>query len=153
MRATLICWLLLASLLANVGARSPVLPKFDVDIITSLDSEDAKVDPKLVRTLLDNNFESGTLSPWYDESPGYVNWRVENLASPSEANSTAPKPATGSQYVRATRNADLASGLAILRSPTFTASPGKVDLIVLKINNFNSKTEFFLISFSKPWGR
>ncbi|KZS19005.1 Seizure 6-like protein [Daphnia magna] len=124
MRATLICWLLLASLLANVGARSPVLPKFDVDIITSLDSEDAKVDPKLVRTLLDNNFESGTLSPWYDESPGYVNWRVENLASPSEANSTAPKPATGSQYVRATRNADLASGLAILRSPTFTASPG-----------------------------
>ncbi|KAI9562416.1 hypothetical protein GHT06_013386 [Daphnia sinensis] len=124
MQATLMCWLLLASLLANVGARSPVLPKLEVDIKTSLGSEDAKVDPKLVRTLLDNNFESGTLNPWYDESPGYVNWRVENLASPSEANSTAPKPTTGTQYVRATRNADLASGLAVLRSPTFTASPG-----------------------------
>ncbi|KAI9550977.1 hypothetical protein GHT06_005450 [Daphnia sinensis] len=125
MQATLMCWLLLAnSLLANVGARSPVLPKLEVDIKPSLGSEDAKVDPKLVRTLLDNNFESGTLNPWYDESPGYVNWRVENLAAPSEANSTAPKPTTGTQYVRATRNADLASGLAVLRSPTFTASPG-----------------------------
>ncbi|XP_057367019.1 deleted in malignant brain tumors 1 protein-like [Daphnia carinata] len=114
MRATLIYSLLLTSLLAIGGARSPIV----------LDSEGTEVDPKLVRTLLDNNFESGTLNPWYDESPGYVNWRVENLASPSEANSTAPKPDTGTKYVRAARNADLASGLAVLRSPIFTASAG-----------------------------
>lgn len=127
MRATLICWLLLTSLLAFVRTTSPVLLQLKGEIKSSLDDKDADVDPKLVRALLDNNFESGSLNPWYDESPGYVNWRVENFSTPSERNSTAPQPITGTQYVRATRNVDLASGLAVLRSPTFTASPGKFD--------------------------
>lgn len=114
-------------LLSNAAARSPVLS-------TKLKNEIEKtrlglnnviiIDPKLARTLLDNDFEGGSTNPWYDESPAYVNWRVENFASPLEVNSTAPQPSTGTNYLRATRNADLASGLAVLRSPVFTANPG-----------------------------
>lgn len=110
------------SLLTIVAERSPVLLKLQHDI----EARNAEVitDPKLARTLLDKDFESGSANPWFDESPAYVNWRVEDVASPTERNSSVPPPSTGTKYMRATRNADLSSGLAILRSPVFTASPG-----------------------------
>lgn len=82
------------------------------------------LDPRTTRSLLDNNFESGSMSPWYDESPAYVTWRVEDIQTPTEADYPAPYPLSGFKYVRATRNADLLSGLAVLRSPLFTALPG-----------------------------
>ncbi len=110
------------SLLTIAAARSPVLLKLQHDI----EARNAEVitDPKLARTLLDNDFESGSANPWFDESPAYVNWRVEDVASPTERNSSVPPPPTGTKYMRATRNADLLSGLAVLRSPVFTANPG-----------------------------
>lgn len=111
------------SCLALVQATSPVLSKLSQVIKAQSLNSEAK-DPKLVRTLLDNDFESGSTNPWFDESPGYVNWRVESLDSPSEANSPAPAPVAGTNYLRATRNADLLSGLAVLKSPVFTANPG-----------------------------
>ncbi len=112
-------------LLSNAAARPPILS-------TKLKNGTEKtrlglnnvIDPKLARNLLDNDFEEGSTNPWYDESPAYVNWRVESFTSPSEVNSTAPRPSTGTNYLRATRNADLASGLAVLRSPVFSANPG-----------------------------
>ena len=82
------------------------------------------IDPLLARTLLDNNFESGSASPWFDESPGNVNWRVEEFSLPSEVTSPAPKPAIGTSYLRVTRKADLSSGLGVFTSPVFTANPG-----------------------------
>ena len=82
-------------------------------------------DPKQVRLVLSNNFEGGSLSPWFDESPGNVNWRVEDFGSQSASDSSAPKPIAGTKYVRATRNANLDSGLATLRTEIFTASPGE----------------------------
>ena len=83
-----------------------------------------KIDPWLARIFVSNDFESGTMSPWFDQSPARVNWRVEQLTSPTEVDSPAPRPPNGTQFLRATRNADLASGLAVLRSPVFTALPG-----------------------------
>lgn len=82
------------------------------------------LDPHLARILLTNDFESGSMSPWYDTSPGKVNWQPESLDAPSESNYPAPRPDKGAYYVRATRNADLQSGLAVLSSPVFTAQPG-----------------------------
>ena len=73
---------------------------------------------------LDNDFESASLSPWTDQSPGNVKWQIENFSSPSEINSPAPSPVSGSSYLRATRNSELSSGLAVLITPNFTAYPG-----------------------------
>lgn len=82
------------------------------------------IDKLLTRALIDNDFESGSTSPWFDESPANVKWRVEDVSSPLEVDSPAPKPATGTSYLRATRNADLSAGLAVFSSPVFTANPG-----------------------------
>ena len=79
---------------------------------------------KLGRALLDNDFESESVSPWYDESPGRVNWRVENSSVPLEINSTAPLPSIGTKYLRAVRADNSSSGLAIFTSPVFSAEPG-----------------------------
>ena len=87
-------------------------------------ADPVKIDPWLARIFVSNDFESGTMSPWFDQSPARVNWRVEQLTSPTEVDSPAPRPPNGTQFLRATRNADLASGLAVLRSPVFTALPG-----------------------------
>ena len=114
---------LAVSFLSIVTARSPVLPKWRSEIEARFVVNEV-IDPKLIRTLLDNDFESGSANPWYDQSPANVNWRVENVASPSETNSSAPMPSVGTYYMRATRNADLTSGLAVLTSPVFTANPG-----------------------------
>jgi hypothetical protein len=80
--------------------------------------------PQMAQILVTNDFESGTMSPWFDQSPAKVNWRVEDFSSPAEVNSPAPAPATGTKYLRATRNSNLTSGLAVLQSPVFTALPG-----------------------------
>jgi hypothetical protein len=79
--------------------------------------------PQLGHMLVTSDFESGTMSPWFDQSPAKVNWRVEDFNSPAEVNSPAPAPATGRKYLRATRNSNLTSGLAVLQSPVFTALP------------------------------
>lgn len=82
------------------------------------------VDSVQARNLVDNDFESGSAGSWFDESPGNVNWRVEDYSSPNEEGNPAPEPTSGRKYLRAVRNADFQSGLAILRSATFTANPG-----------------------------
>ncbi|XP_057372676.1 cubilin-like [Daphnia carinata] len=82
------------------------------------------VDPLSARALLDNNFESGFEEPWYDSSPSTVHWVVEDFTTPFEVNYTAPAPLAGTKYLRAIRNEQLAAGLLILRTVTFTAYPG-----------------------------
>lgn len=124
--------LLTVSMFPNIKAKPSILSNLWRAVSNSSSIKENAIDPKFARTLLDNDFESGSMSPWYDESPGYVNWRVENFSSPSETNSTSPKPSTGTNYARATRNADIASGLAVLHSPTFTANPG---LTFMKFHN------------------
>lgn len=74
---------------------------------------------------LDNDFENGATDLWTDESPAYVNWGIETYGYPSEINSPAPRPLTGSKYSRVIRNENLASGLAVLRSIPYTAVPGE----------------------------
>ncbi len=84
-----------------------------------------EIDPKTARVLLSNDFESGSSDPWYDSSPSLVHWVVEDFASPSEVDYPPPPLPDGTtKYLRATRNAQLSSGLLILRTVTFTAIPG-----------------------------
>jgi hypothetical protein len=82
------------------------------------------IGPQLAQMLATSDFEDGTMSPWFDQSPAKVNWRVEDYNSPAEVSSPAPAPVTGRKYLRATRNSNLTSGLAVLQSPVFTALPG-----------------------------
>ncbi|KAI9561201.1 hypothetical protein GHT06_012157 [Daphnia sinensis] len=83
------------------------------------------VDPLTARSLLDNDFESGTEDPWYDSSPNTVHWVVEDYSAPA-ANYPPPTPLNGTKYLRATRNEELSPGLLILRTVVFTALPGDV---------------------------
>ncbi|XP_057376161.1 uncharacterized protein LOC130697069 [Daphnia carinata] len=83
----------------------------------------SKIDPLSARALMSNDFESGFIDPWYDASPSNVHWVVEDFAAPNEANNPAPTPSFGTKYLRATRNANLNSGLLILRTLKFTALP------------------------------
>ena len=83
-----------------------------------------QLDPQSPRYFLSNDFESGTMSPWFDQSPGQVQWKVESYESPFETDSPAPQPLNGTKYLRSVRNANLQSGTAILSSPLFTALPG-----------------------------
>ena len=57
------------------------------------------LDPLLARYLLANDFEDGTMSPWFDQSPGKINWKLETFDSPSELNSPVPQPASGAKYL------------------------------------------------------
>lgn len=68
---------------------------------------------------LDNDFESGTLQPWIDESPGSVRWKVENQYSSWEPSNPAPQPSNGKNYLRIDRGGSPYFSIAILRSPTF----------------------------------
>ena len=93
-------------------------------LIVQVSAGPLMIGPRLAQTLVTSDFESGTMSPWFDQSPAKVNWRVEYFYSPAEVNSPAPAPASGTKYLRATRNSNLTSGLAVLQSPVFTALPG-----------------------------
>jgi len=62
------------------------------------------------------------MSPWFDQSPSSVNWRVER-SNPILIR-TVPQPANGVTFLNLTRNANNDAGLAILKSPIFTALPG-----------------------------
>ena len=55
---------------------------------------------------------------------GNVDWIIEDFSSPAEPEWPAPKPANGSKYLRAKRNVQLDSGLAVLRSETLTVIDG-----------------------------
>ena len=79
---------------------------------------------KSVRINVNNDFESGRYSPWFDESPGNVLWLIEDLTKPSEVDSPVPDPDSGTKYLRATRDAQFESGLAVLRSEVLTVAPG-----------------------------
>ena len=86
------------------------------------------VDPLTDGSDLSNDFENGALSPWFDNSPGLISWKVENVSSPIETNYPAP-PKSGSKYLRINRlTPNITAGLAVVRSPTFTAQPG--DLVI-----------------------
>lgn len=74
--------------------------------------------------VLSNDFESGSMIPWFDQSLGKVHWNVESFDSPFEPDSPAPLPLAGTKYLRVARNANLEPGLAILRSAVFTARTG-----------------------------
>ena len=82
------------------------------------------VDTISARYLLTSDFESGSISPWFDQSPGQVQWKVESYETPFETDSPVPQPFNGTKYLRAVRNANLKSGTAILSSHLFTVLPG-----------------------------
>lgn len=84
----------------------------------------SEIDSKTARILLSNDFESGSSDPWYDNSPSTAHWFIEDFSEQSELNNPAPSPVSGKKYLRAIRDAQLASGLLILRTATFTALPG-----------------------------
>ena len=88
-----------------------------VTIVQPLDANGA-----LQRALAVNDFESGTTSPWNDESAADVRWTIETNNSPLETDQPAPNPVSGQRYLRVTRPPGT-SGNAVLRSDTFTASP------------------------------
>ncbi len=77
-----------------------------------------------LRLLPNNDFEDGNISPWYDESVANVFWGIEDYNNPSGYDSQSPEPINGTRYLRAIRNPSLLSGLAVLRSEPFIASPG-----------------------------
>ena len=79
-----------------------------------------------MRIDLSEDFENASIDPWYDSSPGKVNWQVERFDAPSESNYSVPPFNVGNYYLRVARNVNLQSGLAILMSPVFTAQPGDV---------------------------
>ena len=89
-----------------------------------VDRSSENIDPISARYLLTSDFESGSLSPWFDQSPGQVQWKIESYETPFETNSPVPQPLNGSKYLRAVRNVNLQSGTAIFSSPVFTALPG-----------------------------
>lgn len=68
------------------------------------------------------DFENGLVAPWYDDSPVDVNWAIGPKTPPVD--SLVPSPWRGSKYLRVIRRTSSASGLAVLRSPAFTARPG-----------------------------
>jgi len=87
-----------------------------------VDRSPKQLDALLARFLLSSDFESGSMSPWFDQSPSSVNWRVER-SNPILIR-TVPQPANGVTFLNLTRNANNDAGLAILKSPIFTALPG-----------------------------
>jgi len=116
--------IVLAGLVALSLGELPASRRLKANLAQQQRNERQRIDSFATRNLLDRDFESGSMSPWYDESPAYVTWRVEDVTTPSEADYPAPRPLNGTKYARATRNANLQSGLAVLRSPLFTAMPG-----------------------------
>lgn len=134
-------------LLSVFAIQFPTLSKLKDDMEARL-KDSGIIDTKLARAVLSNNFESGSANPWYDESPGFVNWRVEDFVSPTEENSPTPRPPTGTKYMRATRNTDLSSGLAVLRSPLFTANPGDRVSFDFWIRSKRSESNDLEVAFS-----
>lgn len=86
-------------------------------------SQHEHVDQLASGTSLNNDFESGYEDPWYDSSPSTVHWVVEDVAAPTEGYAP-PTLSAGSKYLRAVRDAQFSSGLLVLRTVTYTASPG-----------------------------
>ena len=58
----------------NCDVQSSALSKLKDEMETRAESK--ILDPKEARAAVDNDFESGSSSPWFDESPGYVNSRT-----------------------------------------------------------------------------
>ena len=67
-----------------------------------------------------NDFENNGVFPWVEESPGGVQWKIENKTSPWETKNEAPQPIDGRNYLRVHRGQSFSSfGVAVLRSPRF----------------------------------
>lgn len=75
------------------------------------------------RVLELTDFESGGLGPWLDESAAAAVWIIEDYGSPLDVTQPAPKPISGTKYLRVQRPAGT-TGTAVLRSKPFTVSPG-----------------------------
>jgi len=96
-------------------------------------------DPDQIRQQISTDFEDGSTVPWYnfmypnDASNGKAQFELEDLNSPLQGNSPAPRPDSGTKYLRAIREIDpLQSVYRIaLKSETFLAMPG--DEISLKV--------------------
>lgn len=83
-----------------------------------------RMDPKQVRSMLNADFESGRLDPWYDVSPSAPFWKVEDNLIPFEVGQPAPQPDFGTKYARVKRNLAFESGSIYLMTDPFTSSPG-----------------------------
>lgn len=83
-----------------------------------------RMDPQQVRLMLDADFESGRMDPWYDISPSAPFWKVEDNLVPFEVGQPAPPPDFGTKYARVKRNVILESGFVYLITDPFIASPG-----------------------------
>ena len=75
------------------------------------------------RALPLNDFESGAMSPWFDESAADAKWYLESFDAPFDPSVPVPQPGAGSKYLRVQRPPGT-SGQAALRSELFTAQPG-----------------------------
>lgn len=75
------------------------------------------------RGLAPNDFESGAMSPWFDESAADAKWYLESFDDPFDPSVPVPPPPVGSKYLRVQRPPGT-SGQAALRSELFTAEPG-----------------------------
>lgn len=82
------------------------------------------LNPKLVKSLLDNDFEDGRLGIWYDSSPNQMNWQIEDFDSPTEIDNPAPEPDYGTKYLRVHKNGEFGLGRVVLNSEVFLAEPG-----------------------------
>ncbi|KAI9550765.1 hypothetical protein GHT06_004550 [Daphnia sinensis] len=69
------------------------------------------------------DFESGTTSPWIDESAADAKWLIEDFSAPFDPSQPAPTPSSGTKYLRVNRPAGT-SGQAVLRSEPFIVQPG-----------------------------
>lgn len=72
----------------------------------------------------DTDFETGTISPWVEESNSHENgphWIIEDSASDC-CHNPAPRPSHGSKYLRLRQGKFF--GVTALRSPPFRANPG-----------------------------
>jgi len=96
-------------------------------------------DPDQVRQQISTDFEDGSTAPWYnfmypnDASNGKALFELEDFNSPLQGNSPAPKPESGTKYLRAVREIVPLQGVyrIAFKSETFLAMPG--DEISLKV--------------------
>ena len=67
---------------------------------------------------IDKDFEDGSVYPWIDDSTDGVSWVIQESSSILEVNNN--------KHLRIKPSPESNFGVAILRSPTFIATPGDV---------------------------
>ena len=105
----------------------------------------------LVGSDLSNDFENGTLGLWNNTGLGSVRWQVEDNSTLIEPGYPAPIPDGGEKYLRINHStpgltANFSSGLAVLKSPLFTAQPGDLVSFSFWIRSKNYKGNSLVVN-------